>query len=81
MKMDCYRRVEVPLSKLHFELYDYKNGDKIEMGDGIKTNNHMFKAWTDEIPNVAIRSVKFPVFSLTDAFDKESEPMAIIEYD
>jgi hypothetical protein len=68
-----YKTVEVPLSKLHFEIYN-NEGNKIEMGDGSKTRSNCFQARTDDISPLMVRSVEFPKFDYANG--SRDEPMA-----
>jgi hypothetical protein len=68
-----HKTIEVPLSKLHFEIYNYE-GNKIEMGDGSKTRSNCFRSWTDDINHLMVRSVEFPKFDYVN--NSRNEPMA-----
>jgi len=57
------KKVKVPLSKLHFEIYNPEDGEKINMGDGVIVKSTMWQAWTDKIDKLDVISVEFPKFS------------------
>ena len=73
------KKVKVPLSKLHFQLYNPEDGQNIEMGDGIKSKINMWEAWTDDIDKLNVKSVEFPKFDyLVDLEKQAEEPCAIL---
>ena len=75
------KTVEVPLSKLHFEIYDPNSGDTIQMGQGIETRNFMFQAWTDDIHKFMVTSVEFPKFDYMDKSLKEPVAKLYLRYE
>jgi len=76
-----YKIVKVPLSKLHFETYDWEHGEKIEMGDGVPIYNSRWRAWTDEIDPLLVMEVTFPAFSYEGCYkgNHKEEPMATLK--
>jgi len=78
--MFVHKTVSVPLSKLHFELLD-DHGNKINMGDGVRTKQHMFQAWTDEIHPLMVKSIEFPKLDYSEYQPKEPYALLHLQYD